>query len=55
MAYAVDNGITLVDVSKTITAVHQIAHEEEFRRNRYYDKKPDHEINLEVAGMPIPL
>ena len=51
MAYAVDNGLSLIDVSKTVTAVHQEAHEEEHRHSRY-DKKPDHEINLEVGGRP---
>ncbi len=53
MAYGIDNGLSAVDVSKTVTAVHQTDPEGHYAAHT--DKRPDHNINLEVAGARFPV
>ncbi len=49
VSYAIDNGITVVDVSKTVQAVHQTG----WDGNYASSDAPDANLNLEIAGMSV--
>ena len=46
MTYALDYGIPVVDVTKTLRAVHQTGGDGNFAAG----KQPNHDINREIAG-----
>ena len=46
MTFALDYGIKVVDVTKTLTAVHQTGDDGNFAAG----KQPDHDINKQIAG-----